>query len=92
MLPGQAALLTRLYLVVGTPNAGSSNFRRLWIWKCTSDFVKRRVGPCKKIIVRGLIINSSPAMFDSATNVMITGGQFTASQGNHANVTINIGV
>jgi hypothetical protein len=37
-----------------------------------------------------LIINSSPAMFDSASNVMISGGHFTASQGNHANVTINI--
>ena len=34
--------------------------------------------------------NSSPAMFDSASNLMITGGHFTASQGNHANVTINI--
>ena len=37
-----------------------------------------------------LIINSSPAMFESAANVMITGGDFTASHGNHANVTIII--
>ena len=39
---------------------------------------------------QSLIVNSSPTMFDSASNVMISGGHFTASHGNHANVTINI--
>ena len=79
----QTALLTRLYFSVsGTPNAGISSFRRtkLWIW----------VNVREKVIFKSLIINSSPAMFDSASNVMISGGHFTASQGNHANVAINI--
>ena len=35
-------------------------------------------------------INSSPTMFPSATDTTITGGHFTASQGSHATVTINI--
>ena len=83
------------------PNIGSKkkreqpNFRRtsirIWIWKCTSNFVNRWVSPYKQITrVTNLIINPSPTMFDSATNPMITGGQFTAHQGDRTNVTINI--
>ena len=45
---------------------------------------------CVAVVVRSLIINSSPAMFDSASNDMISVGHFTASQVIHANVTINI--
>ena len=34
-------------------------------------------------------INSSPAMFESADNVMITGGDFTASQGHRVTIIMN---
>ena len=51
---------------------------KLCISKFTRDIVKRGVNPCKKVtrscvcvavVVRSLIINSTPAMFDSASNV-----------------------
>ena len=73
-------VLTRFYLVRVSGNR---------ISKFTRDFIKRGVNPCKKIIVRSLIIDSSSAMFDSASNVMIN-VVHSNSQGNHANVTINI--
>ena len=32
----------------------------------------------------------SPAMFDSGTNAVIAGGHFTAHEGDHTSVTMNI--